>query len=115
MADLLSSSRARCPSLRPAAGRGDKFFMCQRRHCAHRAVGASHHVGEVTLTVVPWLWIDGGGVTVYAARMGQNRIDLLPSGDALGAACGRTPCVTGLAERAGDNHPCTECTRKRGD
>jgi hypothetical protein len=79
------------------------------------ALWASHHIGKVTLTVIPLLWISGGGVTVEAARMGQHRIDLLPDGETLGAACGRMPCVVCLAERVGDHHPCTECTKAGGD
>jgi hypothetical protein len=61
------------------------------------ALRTSNYVGEVTLTAVPLLWVIGGGVTVYAARMGQNRINLLPGGEAGGD-------TTHLTVRAGDKY-----------
>src|SRR5438034_1815054 len=46
------------------------------------ALRTPNYVGEVTLTAIPLLWVIGGCVTVDAARMDQNRIDLLPGGKA---------------------------------
>ena len=44
------------------------------------AFRAAHDVGKVTTPVVALLRVICGGVTVDAARVGQDRIDLLPRG-----------------------------------
>ena len=62
------------------------------------ALRTSNYVGEVTLAAVPLVWVIGGCVTVYAARMGQNRIDLLPGGEAGGDT------TTHLTVRTGDKY-----------
>ena len=72
------------------------------------ALRTSNYVGEVTLTAIPLLWVIGGCVTVDAARMGQNRIDLLPSAEAWGN-------TTHLAVRAGDKYSCSKGKKEAGD
>src|SRR6266404_6763322 len=71
------------------------------------ALRTSNYVGKVTLTAVPLLWVIGGCVTVYAARMGQNRIDLLPGGEAGGN-------TTQLTVRAGDQYSSSKGKKEAG-
>src|SRR2546421_3715699 len=53
-------------------------------------LGAADDVGEVSVSVVALLRIVRRGVAVDTARVSQNRVDLLPRGQAFGAArCGR--------------------------
>ena len=72
------------------------------------ALWASNYVGEVTLTAIPLLWVIGGCVTVDAARMGQNRIDLFPGGEAGGN-------TTHLAVRAGAKYSCSKGKEEAGE
>ncbi len=71
------------------------------------ALRTSNYVGEVTLTAIPLLWVIGGCVTVDTARMGQNRINLLPSGEAGGN-------TTHLTVRAGDKYSCSKGKKEAG-
>ena len=71
------------------------------------ALRTSNYVGEVTLTAVPLLRVIGSGVTVYAARMGHNRIDLLLGG----VAGGDTTHVT---MRAGDKYSSDKGKKEAG-
>jgi hypothetical protein len=55
----------------------------QRRNALTRR--PTHHVEEVSMTVVTLLGIIPGCVAVDTARMSQNAIDLFPGGKAFGS------------------------------
>jgi hypothetical protein len=54
------------------------------------ASGTSHHVGEMTPSLVTLLRIIDGRVTIDAARMDEDGVDLLPGGKSVGSARART-------------------------
>src|SRR5438270_14018944 len=62
-------------------------MACRALKARHAVViWTSHDVGEMTAARVPLLRIIDGRVTIDAARMDEDGMDLLPGGESLGAA-----------------------------
>ena len=60
---------------------------CAREGGNAHARPTAHDIETMTVPVVALPWIVRGGVAVDAARMGEDRIHLLPGGEAFGARC----------------------------
>ena len=69
----------------------------------------AHHIELMTMPVLALLWIVGCGVAVEAARMNEDRIDLLPGGEPLSSG-GTIPASLVLG-RTGEN---TDTQNKEG-
>ena len=59
---------------------------------------SSNYIRKMTMSIVALLWIVSGRVTIDAARMGKNRIHLLPCIETLL----RADCRLGLRARSSD-------------
>ena len=70
-----------------AIGIDPRVTGCTREGRNARARLTAHDIETMTVPVVALLWIVRGGVAVDAAWMGEDRIHLLPGGEAFGARC----------------------------
>ena len=68
------------------------------------AFRTAHHIGKMTMAIVTLLRVIRRGVTVNAAWMRQNGIDLLPRDKAVRPRAGRPRWECGQEEKRSD-HP----------